>query len=55
MRAALIGGILLIFLVGGSIMGVASLLLLPLVGIVAALVLLIWFLRRRAEHKPPIR
>jgi Na+-driven multidrug efflux pump len=54
MRTTLVAGIVLLVLVGGTIMGIASIFLLPLVGIIAAVVILLWFLRRRAEHKPPI-
>jgi hypothetical protein len=55
MRTAVIAGAVLVILVGGTVLGIASLVLLPLVGVVALVVLLIWFARRRAEHKPPIR
>jgi hypothetical protein len=55
MRGALLGIVLLIILVGGTVMGIASLLLLPLVGAVLLVALLIWFVQRRAAGKPPIR
>jgi hypothetical protein len=55
MRSAIIGGVAVLVLLGGSIMGVAAMLLLPVVGIIAAIALLIWFLQRRASGRPPIR
>jgi hypothetical protein len=42
-------------LIGGTVMGVASLLLLPLVGGVLLLALIVWFLQRRARGEPPLR
>ena len=54
MRAGLIGLIALIILIGGSILGIASLLLFPLVGIVALIAIVIWMAARRAEGKPPM-
>jgi hypothetical protein len=55
MRAGIIAAILLVVLIGGTVMGIASLVLLPLVGIVFAIVLVIWLLQRRSAGKPPIR
>ena len=55
MRAGLIGAIALVILIAGSILGVASLLLLPLVGIIALIAVLIWMAGRRAEGKPPMQ
>lgn len=55
MRTAVLAGIALLVLIVGSLMGVAALLLLPLVGIVAVIALLVWFARRRASGRPPIR
>lgn len=40
--------------VGGIIMGVGGLLLLPIIGVFALIALLIWFLERKAHHKPPL-
>jgi hypothetical protein len=55
MRSALFAGVALLILIGGSLMGVAALLLLPVAGIILAIALLIWMLQRRASGKPPIR
>jgi hypothetical protein len=55
MRPALAGAIALIVLIVGTVFGVASLLLLPVVGAVALIALLIWFAQRRARDEPPIR
>lgn len=45
----------LAILVGGTVLGIASLVLLPLVGGVVLVALLILFLQRRQAGKPPIR
>jgi hypothetical protein len=55
MRAALIGLIAVVLLIGGSIMGIASLLLFPLVAIVALIAVVVWMAARRVEGKPPMR
>jgi hypothetical protein len=54
MRSALIAGVALLILIGGSFMGVAALLLLPIAGVVLLVALLIWVIQRRASGKPPI-
>ena len=54
MHAFLIGLIGVVVLIGGSLMGIASLLLFPLVGIIALIAIVVWMAVRRAEHKPPI-
>lgn len=54
MRAGIIAAILFVVLVGGTAMGIASLLLLPLVGGVVLIALLIWTLQRRSRGKPPV-
>jgi hypothetical protein len=54
MRSGLIALAVIAILLGGIFMGVASLLILPLVGIVAAIALISWIIARRAQHKPPI-
>ena len=54
MHALLIGLIGVVLLIGGSLMGIASLLLFPLVGIVALIAIVIWMVTRRAEGKPPM-
>lgn len=55
MKAGLIVLIAVLVLLGGIVMGVASLFLFPIVGALAVIALLIWLLRRRAALKPPIR
>lgn len=54
MRAGVITGLAALVLVGGLLMGVAGLLLLPLVAGIALVGLVIWMLGRKAEHRPPI-
>jgi uncharacterized membrane-anchored protein len=54
MRTGLIVAVVLLILLGGTAMGIASLLLLPLVGGVFLIVLLVWALQRRAQRKPPM-
>ena len=54
MNAALIVLVVLAVLLGGTLFGVTGIFLVPLAGAVGILVLVIWLLRRRAEHKPPI-
>jgi hypothetical protein len=36
------------------VLGITAIFLVPIAGIIALIALLIWFGRRRAEHKPPI-
>lgn len=55
MGAVLIALVVLLVIVGGSIMGVASLLIVPLVAFIVLVGLLIWFVSRRARNKPPLR
>jgi hypothetical protein len=55
MRTSLIALIALVVMLGGIFMGIAATLVLPLIGIVAAIALLLWLLQRRAANKPPIR
>jgi predicted PurR-regulated permease PerM len=55
MRAGIIGLIAIAILVGGTLMGIASLLLVPLVAAVALIALAAWLLVRRVRGKPPIR
>ncbi|MGH7447973.1 MAG: hypothetical protein ACRELT_10465 [Longimicrobiales bacterium] len=54
MNTALIVLVAVLVLLGGVLMGVAAIFLLPIVGALALIALVIWVLRRRAEHKPPI-
>jgi hypothetical protein len=54
MYPLLIGLLGVVILIGGSIMGIASLLLFPLVGIIALIAIVVWMAVRRAEHKPPM-
>lgn len=54
MGAVLIALVVLIVIVGGSIMGVASVLLVPLIAFIVLVGLLIWFASRRARNKPPM-
>jgi len=54
MRAAWIGLLALVVLIGGTFLGVTALLLMPLIGILAVVAFLVWTARRRAEHRPPI-
>ena len=55
MNTGLIILIAVLVLLGGTFFGIASVFLFPIVGAIAIVALLIWMLRRRAEHKPPIR
>lgn len=54
MNTGLVVLIAVLVLLGGIFMGVAAVFLVPIVGALAIIALLIWVLRRRAEHKPPI-
>jgi predicted ABC-type sugar transport system permease subunit len=54
MNAGLIGLVVVLVLLGGTLMGVAALFLVPIVGALVIVALLIWLLRRRAAHKPPV-
>lgn len=54
MNVALIALLAVVVLLGGIFMGVAAIFLVPLVGIIALIALIIWALRRRAEHRPPM-
>ena len=54
MRAAWIGLLALVVLIGGTFLGVTALLLVPLLGILALVAFLVWTARRRAGHRPPI-
>lgn len=40
--------------VGGVIMGVAGLLLAPILGVVVIVAVIIWLGERKAQHKPPL-
>lgn len=55
MRAALVITVVLVVLLGGTLMGIAAMFLVPLIASIAVLALLIWFVQRRASNKPPIR
>jgi hypothetical protein len=55
MRAILAAVIVAVVLLGGLVMGVAAMFLVPLLASIAVLALLIWFIQRRAANKPPIR
>lgn len=55
MRTALAIVIVLVVLLGGTVMGIAAMFLVPLIASIAVLALLIWFVQRRTSGKPPIR
>lgn len=55
MRGGLIAAAVLVLLLVGSLMGIVSIFLLPVAGAIGVVVLIVWFVRRRAEGKPPIR
>lgn len=40
-------------LIGGVIFGVAGIFLAPILGVIGIIALIIWFMERKAEHKPP--
>ena len=42
------------FLIGGLVLGVAGLFLLPILGVFALIAILFWLAERKAEHKPPV-
>jgi Mn2+/Fe2+ NRAMP family transporter len=55
MRSTLVIVAVAVILLGGAAMGFASLLLLPLIGGIALIALIVWFLQRRSAGKPPLR
>ena len=54
MNAGLVLLVAVLVMLGGVLMGVAALFLVPIVGALAVIALLIWVLRRRAANKPPV-
>jgi hypothetical protein len=55
MRITLAAAIVLVVVLGGTVMGIAAMFLVPLIASIAVLALLIWFVQRRTSNKPPIR
>ena len=54
MHPVWIGLLALAVLIGGTLLGITALLLVPLLGILVLIVFLVWTARRRAQHRPPI-
>lgn len=40
--------------VGGVILGVAGIFLLPIIGALAIIALILWLIERKVHHKPPM-
>jgi uncharacterized membrane-anchored protein len=54
MRTGLIAAVALIVLLGGTVMGIAAIFVLPIVGGIALLALILYALGRRADNRPPM-
>ncbi|HEX6308235.1 MAG TPA: hypothetical protein VFZ69_08615 [Longimicrobiales bacterium] len=54
MNAALIVLIALAVLLGGLFFGVTAIFVVPIAAVLAIVALVIWMLRRRSQHRPPI-
>lgn len=54
MNAGYLALLAVLIIVGGTIFGIASIFVLPIAGVIAAIAFAIWFIGREAQNKPPI-